>query len=175
MSNKAFHKRIKAFERLYFDYFPGLCALVFRFVRNEEVAKDIVQEIFLKYWKTEGSIKIRESEFSYLKRACINEALNHIKAYEKRSQRELDFAVEINSPSGNGPLEDLISKETSKTIDYTISALPSSCRTAFLLSRYEYKSYREIAQIMGITVNTVEKHIGKALKQLRARLKKSDE
>jgi RNA polymerase sigma-70 factor, ECF subfamily len=45
--------------------------------------------------------------------------------------------------------------------------LPPICRQVFLLSRYEYKSYSEIAGLLNISVNTVEKHIGKALSILR--------
>jgi RNA polymerase sigma-70 factor (ECF subfamily) len=61
--------------------------------------------------------------------------------------------------------------ETSRNIESAIDQLPPACRQAFLLSRYEEKSYKEIAEILHISVNTVEKHIGKALKKLREVLK----
>lgn len=168
-------KKIKEeeFEKLYFENYAYLCQRVYRFVRDEEITKDIVQDVFLKYWQKIHELKINESPKAYLQRACINQALNYLKEKERRGEREQSYASDISNTSGNSNRPDsiLLGNETSKNIALGINQLPPACRNAFLLSRHELKSYKEIAKLLDISVNTVEKHIGKALKILRAILK----
>lgn len=67
--------------------------------------------------------------------------------------------------------DDYVAKETELKIKQVIESLPTQCREAFILSREEQLSYKAIAERMNISVNTVEKHIGKALKRLRDEFK----
>lgn len=167
--------KLKAFEKLFFENQTSLCRLVYRFVRDTEIARDIVQDVFLKYWKkSEESPMALDSPEAYLRRSCINEALNYLKENERRTFRESEFATDSGSPSGktNQADAELIAKETTTNINEAIDHLPPVCRQVFLLSRYEYKSYSEIAELLGISVNTVEKHIGKALSVLKNTLHK---
>ena len=82
-------KILNDFERLYFENYSKLCQSIYRFVSDEEITKDIVQEVFLKYWQKipasppvrrggagRHELRINESPKAYLKRACINQALN---------------------------------------------------------------------------------------------------
>lgn len=164
-------KNIKAeeFEKLYFENYAYLCRSMYRFVRDEEITKDIVQDVFLKYWQKIHALRITESPKAYLQRGCINQALNYLKEKERREDREQSYAHETSTlaDNANRPDHAYLTHETSATIDRTINQLPQACRNAFLLSRYELKSYKEIATLLNISVNTVEKHIGKALKKLR--------
>lgn len=167
---------MNAFEKLFFENHRILCQLVFRFVRDIDIARDIVQDVFLKYWKkVEAGQLVLDTPEAYLRRACINEALNHLKETERRTQRENTYATEIKESYGKNDLADtaLIAAEASSNIKEAIERLPPVCRQAFLLSRYEYKSYHEIAELLDISVNTVEKHIGKALSVLKKVLNKT--
>lgn len=154
-------------KRLYFEHYTHLCQMVFRYVNNEDATKDIVQEIFIKYWKNLDKIHIHESEPAYLKKACINGALNFLKETERRKQREDRFAHESDLQSGDRPDRQYLGNETLDRVNNAIGTLPEICRHVFLLSRHEEKSYKEISAMLNISVNTVEKHIGKALKTLR--------
>lgn len=167
------NKKEDEFEKLYFENFAYLCQRIYRFVRNEEITKDIVQDVFLKFWQKIHELRIKESPKAYLQRACINQALNYLKEQERRGEREQSYAHDISTSSGNSNRPDSIylTNETSSHIDLAINQLPPACRNAFLLSRHELKSYKEIAKLLNISVNTVEKHIGKALKVLRKILK----
>jgi len=164
------HTNMVAFEKLYFENYTNLCQRVFRFVRDEDITKDIVQDVFLKYWQKIHELHIHESPEAYLYRACINQALNFIKEKERSASREQTYVSELADDKSNRPDLEYISSETAANIQKTIDQLPSACRNAFLLSRYEQKSYKEIASLLDISVNTVEKHIGKALKILREML-----
>jgi len=167
--------KMNAFEKLFFDNHASLCRLVYRFVRDTDIARDIVQEVFLKYWKKyEDSPMTPETPQAYLRRGCINEALNHLKEMERRSQRENTYASDLRESSKSDQADALfIAAETASNINDAIDRLPPVCRQAFLLSRYEYKSYIEIAELLNISVNTVEKHIGKALSILKKVLNKT--
>ncbi|MDZ7604882.1 MAG: RNA polymerase sigma-70 factor [Cyclobacteriaceae bacterium] len=167
--------KLKIFEKLFFENHASLCRLVYRFVRDTDVSHDIVQEVFLKYWKkSEENPMAPDVPEAYLKRACINEALNYLKETERRTLRESSYAEEFGRPSDKNDRADadLIATETASNIHEAIDMLPPICRQVFLLSRYEYKSYNEIASILSISVNTVEKHIGKALSVLKKVLHK---
>jgi RNA polymerase sigma-70 factor (ECF subfamily) len=166
------HKKIVAFEKLYFENYANLCRRVFLFVWDEDITKDIVQDVFLKYWQKINELHIPESPEAYLYRACINQALNYIKEKERRENREQTFLSELSDNKANQPDMQYISSETTENIQKIIDHLPPACRNAFLLSRYEQKSYKEIASLLDISVNTVEKQIGKALKILREMLQK---
>ena len=166
------NKKSDTFKRLYFEHYTQLCQTVFRIVNNEDATKDIVQEVFIKYWENLGKIHIHESEYAYLKKACINGALNFLKENERRRQREDRFAHETDLQSGERPDRQYLGNETLDRVNNAIDTLPESCRRVFLLSRYEEKSYKEIGEMLKISVNTVEKHIGKALKALRKALEK---
>lgn len=163
----------EAFEKLYFENYSYLCRSIYRFVRDEEITKDMVQDVFLKYWQKIGELRITESPKAYLQRACINQALNYLKEKERRTERELFYANEDSASAGNSDRPDAIyiSSETSTNLNLAIDRLPPACRKAFLLSRHEQKNYKEIAKLLDISVNTVEKHIGKALKVLRGLIK----
>lgn len=160
------------FEKLYFDNYNYLCQSIYRFVKDENISKDIVQDAFMKYWQKIHELRITESPKSYLHKACIHQALNFLKEKERRENRENIYSSETVQfgNSSDRPDDQLETSETSQNISQTIDQLPPACRKAFLLSRYEGKSYKEIASLLEISVNTVEKHIGKALKLLRGAL-----
>ena len=173
MSKFGKKSQLKSFEKLYFENYSPLCRTVYRFVKEEAAAKDIVQEVFIKYWHRMREIRISESEIAYLRRASINAAINYLKEKERRGLRENRFAEDTTKNLSENTDAQLVFEETSGLITETIEQLPPACRQAFILSRYEEKNYKEIAEILSISVSTVEKHIGKALKILRSRLKSS--
>jgi len=160
-------RQLKIFEKVYFDNYNLLCQTVWRFVKDEEATKDIVQEVFVKYWQRINEIHITESEKAYLRRASINAAINYLKETERRDSRQLSFASESQNKETDRPDAQLEFREASSKLQSAIDTLPPACRKVFLLSRHEGKSYKEIGEILSISINTVEKHIGKALKRLR--------
>ena len=167
------NSKLKSFEKLYFENYNLLCQTVYRFVKEEAATKDIVQEVFIKYWNRMNEIHITESEIAYLRRSSINGALNYLKEIERRGFRENRFAEDSSKNLSENPESQLGYDETANLISSTIDQLPPACREAFILSRYEEKSYKEIAEVLSISINTVEKHIGKALKKLRETINRS--
>ena len=82
------------FEKLYFENYGYLCKSIYRYVRDEDITRDIVQDVFLTYWQKIHELSIKESPSSYLRKACINRALNYLKEKERRENREQVFSSE---------------------------------------------------------------------------------
>ncbi|HYG38365.1 MAG TPA: RNA polymerase sigma-70 factor [Cytophagales bacterium] len=159
-------KEMAAFEVLFKDNYNLLCNKVFAFVQDIDMAADIVQNVFFKYWKNKDKIRIEHTIEGYLFKTCINESHNYIKSHKRRS-------VIIKNVSYNQPVyinditEQYDYKETSILVQKAIDILPPACKQVFLLSRYEEMSHQEIADFLNISVHTVNNHIKKALKILR--------
>ncbi|NJN28917.1 MAG: RNA polymerase sigma-70 factor [Cyclobacteriaceae bacterium] len=159
------------FKKLYFENYGRLCRKSFRIVCDEELAKDIVQDVFIKFWKTLQKVRQYESPEAYLSRATFNETINYIKQSQNRQRREASFAGENQPFERDSPESNLMAKDTSHLIDLAIDRMSEATRHAFVLSRYGQLTYAEIAATLHISVNTVEKHIGKALAILRKIIK----
>jgi RNA polymerase sigma-70 factor (ECF subfamily) len=155
----------KAFELVFRMYYPDLCGFAIKYVQRQDLAEEMVQDVFYKLWEKLDSLVISSNLKSYLYTSVRNAAFNHFKhqevvnAYEAASvafQRDTSTAVDV-----------LEVKELQTQIDSAINRLPERCREVFNLSRIEGKSYKEIAAQLEISVKTVENQMGKALKTLR--------
>ena len=80
------------------------------------------------------------------------------------------LAIQISTLEACNP-EELFSKEMKQLVEHALSKLPEKTRRAFMMSRYENKSMKEIAESLNVTVKGVDYHIGKALQALRKNLK----
>jgi len=173
MRDDYFFRQIKkgdreAFEHLFTRYYRGLVICALHYVRSVDVAEDIVQDVFFKLWKDRKKIVLHTSMRSYLSVAVKNKSLDHIKHYVIRNKAENDILRNESNPEGSGlnVTFDLIER-----IEKTINTMPEQVRNVFIMSRYESKKYKEIAEILGISVKTVEASVGKALRILREALR----
>lgn len=141
-----------------------------KFVQNNEVAKDMVQDAFLGLLDTVGKANISNVK-SYLYQAVRNNCLNYIKhtyiensfaEFEKqRAEREIAFYDSHQT---------LVEKELHQQLSEAIAKLPKKYETVFRMSRYEGLKNKEIAEKLGISVRTVETQIHRALVYLRKSL-----
>jgi RNA polymerase sigma-70 factor (ECF subfamily) len=154
----------QAFEVIFDRYWKRLFAYAFKIYNDEKIAEDIVQEIFISLWEKSNEANILNLE-AYLIKSVKYKIANHI--------RDLKFTpvlIEIlhNMPNTFKTEKDLEYKEFEKDIFDEIKKLPPKCQEVFMLSRFEDYSSAEIAEQLGISVRTVEKHISNALKHLKA-------
>lgn len=157
------------FETLFREQFTSLCNLAYTVVKDSDVAKDIVQQVFLSLWQKRTEINFHTSSKSYLCRAVVNTALNHI-SKEKKLIKLDEYTKE--------PIADIIDHEHADSkvplenkVRSAINELPPVCQKVFTLSRFSDLTNKEIASELNISVKAVEKHISKALKTLRVTLK----
>jgi RNA polymerase sigma-70 factor, ECF subfamily len=160
----------KEFETLFKSQFSSLSKLAFTVVKDADVAKDIVQQVFIKFWHRQKELNVSGKVEAYLYRMVINFSLNHIEKEKKYTRLDPYSTNTLEQADGQGN-DNSVSEHREYKIRNAISQLPPQCQTVFSLSRFENLSNKEIAVHLGVSVKTVEKHITVALKTLRIKLK----
>ncbi len=160
-----------AIERIFKQYFAEMALAAHRLLQDESMAKDIVQDVFFKFWTNRDQLNIQSSLKGYLKRSCVNAALDYLRKKKNFRKVESDDIL-VQSPSSmRNAAQNLETEELQAKVNRAIDSLHPKCRTVFILSRKEELTYREIAERLDISVKTVESHMGTALKKLRVLLK----
>ena len=167
---KAFEQdSVKGYELLFRQYYSPLCSHAVRFVYNREVAEDLVAEVFYTFWKKKLHEQITTSFRAYLFTSVRNKSLTYIKwEFDKEKSEELEENDKASSTLE--PDEVMEFDELYLHIEKTINLLPPQCQKVFLMSRFEGKSYKEIAEKLNVSGKAVEAHISKALITLRKAL-----
>ena len=151
------------YKQLFYQYYGNAVSLAFRYLGEEEAAKDIAQDLFYKLWAKRTQITIQKDFRVYINQAIRNACLNHLKKLKQLSS--LDDQMEITD-DGPSALEILQSNDLQEEINRAISAMPPACRAIFLMRRMEGLSLKEIALQLDISTKTVENQITKAGKLL---------
>lgn len=159
---------MQAFEALYQRHWPGLVDAAYKRLQSRQKSEDIVQEIFINLYEKREFLEIIISIKAYMHQALKFKVLNEFRAEGIRSAYATSFF--LNNVCKNDFAPYLEVKELNREIEKTLENLPEKCRQVFLLSRKENLSNKEIANELKISVSTVEKHIGKALKALKDHL-----
>lgn len=154
------------FDGIYIAYFRPLCRFAAAYVLSMQTAENIVQNVFVFLWEKHNTLQIHTSISSYLytlvKNKCIDYLRHQKTAQEYRAEQALKLTALEQLDTGLVSGEDI-----EKNVQQAIDKLPPKCREIFILNRVEGKKYREIADILEISVNTVENQMGIALKKLR--------
>jgi len=159
----------QSFEALFRNHFKGLTHFALTYVKEEETAREIVQEAFLNLWEKRNSIDLSKPVQSYLSTTVRNRCLNHLRDNKKFS-RDLLSIEKAGTGSSYEPSDKLVEAEIRNQIAASIAELPEKCREIFTLSRTHHLKYQEIADQLQISVKTVETQMSKALQHLRHRL-----
>ena len=160
-----------AFDDLFRLYGQRLFLFSKRFMRDPEDAKEIVQNVFVKIWENRANIDEFQSFKSYLFSIAYNSIITEFR--KKHREQKLLENIKLTTPGYHQDLEEqLLYESTKHEIDKAIEALPQRRKLIFKLSRFEGRSYQEIAAELEISVNTVENQISEALKYLRNSIRK---
>jgi RNA polymerase sigma-70 factor, ECF subfamily len=166
---------IRAFEILYKSYFPSLCLYSYGLIPDEELVKEIVNDVFLKIWDKRREIDIQYGIKPYLFRCVHNACLDHRRLKKNiRQYQTIDISDKIRELADHDEeyiFQQIGFKRLEKDVTASIDKLPDRCREIFILSRYELLSYIEISEKLNISVNTVKTQITRALESLRFSLK----
>ncbi len=167
---KALHNSNEAvFEQLFKQYYQRLCTYAAGMLDADD-AEEVVQQLFLNFWEKRLQLTISVSLKSYLYRAVHNACLNKIKQAKVR-QLYAEEHIKTTAPGYEHTSQSLFKTELENQIHKAINTLPEQCRLVFKLSRFEEMKYAEIAEHLGISIKTVENHMGKALRIMREQLK----
>ncbi len=165
----------RMFEFIFKAYYLRLRAFARKFIRDQEVAEDMVQDVFLKVWQKRKTIQEDTFE-SYLFTLMRNACLNHVKHQKIVNSYQLDLK-QSQAEEGlyyadffSDPFHQTIFNEIQQEIDLAMQKLPEQTRKVFHLSRFKGLKNTEIASLLDISVRTVEKHNTKALHRIKAHL-----
>ena len=157
-----------AFKYLYKLYYSEMCNYASNLCGNDELAKDIVQQIMIKIWKKGSSLNVSISLKSYLFKSVFNNFIDTqrriIKETKKIDRLKQEALLEFCEMTS----EEIENRH--RLIDEEIEKLPKQCKEVFLLGKKDGLKYKEIADKLNISVKTVERHMSIALKKLRKKL-----
>lgn len=158
----------KAFVALFDVHWNEVYRICYRMTGDEEVSKDLTQNIFLSVWERGTTFSDPSSASQYLSKCARYQVLNHMRNQKTTIVADeytgAENAVETNRYN---PELQFIRVELNDQMNLRIASLPEPGKTIFLLSREQNLCYREIAASLNIAVKTVEKYITKSLKILR--------
>jgi len=162
---------IRAFDKIYEKYSTRLYLFVNGIIKSQKDSEDIVQEVFFKIWNNRKKINEFLSLQSFLFTIAHNTTISIIRKKINENNyvsyvKSVQNAVELST----GEIE-LEYKELEDSFNKILDNLPKRQREVYMLSREEELSYKEIAERLGISVNTVENHMVKALKFIRINMK----
>ena len=159
-----------ALTKLYNAYWEPLFVSAYNVLKNKENCEEAVQNVFIGIWKNRAQLKINTSLKSYLYACTRYQVFHQIKKNKREQQAKLFQGLEKRFDY-NSPETELSYKELLEQIDIVVANLPEKCQEVYLLSRKEQLSHKKISKHLNISTKTVENHITKALRILRASIK----
>jgi RNA polymerase sigma-70 factor (family 1) len=150
-----------AFTNLYYHHSHALYRKIVWRVNDEDIAKELLQDLFLKLWENREKIDLTKSFRSYLYTIAVNLVYDYFRKSSRRKELEshlMAMAIDYYSHVE----EAIISKENVALINDAINQLPPQRKQVFMLCRLEGKSYEEVGEILNISRSTIHDHIVKA-------------
>lgn len=173
MSNDSINNQdFKALELL-FDRRSRFERMAMLYVRDREVARDLMMESFKYFWEHRHEIDLSGNIEAYMYRVVRNKCLDWLQREQLRrrmestlqSDAEFEIQMRISTLQAFDP-DWLFDRELQAHVRRSIAALPEKTRQIFIMSRRDNLTYQEIADKMDVSVKTVEFHISKALRLL---------
>ena len=159
----------EAFDKLFRQYYASLVRFSFRFVADEDIAAEVVQDFFVHLWTKHKSLSINSSIKSYMMQSVRNLSLTYIN--KERSHAESNLSIYSEEGEAFDASEELQGQNLEDAYRKIVAGMPEKRREVFMLSRFDGLKYAEIAERLNLSQKTVEAHISAAIKQLKDGLK----
>jgi RNA polymerase sigma-70 factor (ECF subfamily) len=161
-------ERERIFEALFKSHFRDLTRFVFGYVNDEEAAKDIVHDAFLAIWQKLEFLDASYPMHPYLYTLCRNGALDYLKHLRVVNENERELSAHLQSEAEE---EKIQLEKRIEQVKEKLLLLPDKQREALQKYFLEGKKYKEVAEELGIAVNSVKTHIFRGLNALRQHLR----
>ncbi len=156
----------------FMDYYSGtLYVYAYGIVGVRETAEEVVSDVFYEVWKNRGRLLEIESMSGYLRTITYRRAVSYL-----RHESTVPGGVSIDDIENytvshiDAPDDALISQEEMAALNRAIDELPPKCRHVFFLAKIDRVPYKEIATLLGISVATINYHVGYAMDALKKKL-----
>lgn len=161
-----------AFKKIYYLFYKKLFLFSLALVKTKEAAEEITEDVFIRIWQQRSHLSDIHNLRIYLYIATKNTALNYLskKAKDNLTEPFDDINIDLYKSTVT-PEELLITAEMYRKIQLQVEALPPRCKMIFKLIREDGLRYKEVSDILNISVNTIDVQIAIAIKKIAAALK----
>ena len=156
---------VSAYKELFDLYYMPLSIYSLKYCDSFELAEDIVQDLFVKFWDEKLYMKLEGAISPYLFQSVKNNTLQAIKKKSKYHFEEIED--QVNKLMEDEKVDIALIEEEKKKLYKEIDALPPRSKEVFKAIVLENMKYKEVASQLGVSLNTVKTHYSRALKQLR--------
>lgn len=163
----------KALDRLFNKYYEPLCNFAFLFLKDTKLTEEIVDDVFINIWRKRKEITIHTNPKAYLYRSTRNMVISHLRknAPYFDSIEALESEKVANTPATPESL--MIRKEIAGKVTFLLEKLPVQAGLVFRMHKMDGLKYKEIAEVLNLSIKTVENHMGRALKIFRLMYKEN--
>lgn len=171
----------KAFKQLVEKYQGLVVNTCFGIVHNKADAEDVAQEVFIEVFRSVQNFRADAKISSWLYRIAVNRSLNHIRDNKKRKwfqsfedsdDNKKSSVNHLSASKTDTPEFEIENSQRAQWLHEAIDSLPENQKIAFTLSKYEDLSYKEISEVMDLSVSSVESLLFRAKKNLQKKLYK---
>jgi len=171
LSEKEQWKAIQQGNRILFEvnfrkYYSPLCGFAYTKLQSSDIAEEIVQDVFVNLWDKRSVLDITYFK-SYLYTSVNNSVLNHFKHEKVKREHKAEMKVVGEEATEDDTME---FTELQSKLAALVAAMPEQRQKVFKLAKMEGLKYKDIAEKLGVSIKTVENHMGKALSYLREHL-----
>lgn len=159
-----------AFRRLFDFWYKPMCVYAMNYIDSFDAAEDIVQNIFVRFWMKYSKVRFQGSLKSYLFASVQYDCVRYLRRQKKHLN--MDTLSEVGEEDAftlwESEEEETYDEEDYRRLMEEIEKLPEQARRIFTLVVLEDKKYKEVAALLGISVNTVKTSLSRSFKRLRS-------
>ena len=159
-----------AFCRFMEHYSSRLYHYVYALIGQKEPAEEVVSDVFYEVWKNRKTLGGIENMNAWIQTITYRKAISYLRKETGKTELSLDGIGDFIFAPIQSPDEAMISKEEMEKINNAIQQLPPKCKHVFFLAKIEGLPYKEIADILNISVKTINNHIAFALEEIAKNL-----
>jgi RNA polymerase sigma-70 factor (ECF subfamily) len=163
----------RLFRLLVKDYRNKVIRFISLYIQNDLDCEELASDVFLSLWMNWDKVMSVSNLDNYIFIIAKNKALNHLRHKEKTIVDIDSIPIDFFHNTYTTPESIYISEEMTHILNEAINTLPQKIKLAFLLVRESKKSYKEAADILGVSAKTIEKQVAAAVEKLKEKLLKS--
>lgn len=166
----------EVYRQIVEDRYTYFYKMACTYLQDNEVAKEVVQDVFFRLWEGRRELADDTVLDSYLSRMVKNRSIDYLRSRVVQVRNHEEYLIDMvhTIRMEESGLEQFSYEELSDRINKAIASLPDQMRTVFVMNRIEGMKYREISVKLGISQKTVEYHISRALRLLKEKLTNVD-
>ncbi len=157
-----------AFRQFFDLYYHKLVNFAYFFLESSVAAEEVVSTVFISLWEKRRKLPQIDRIEAYLFSSTKNKSYNYLRDNKRLMQfKEIDSETDFLVPEFENPETELLSREFREKLIQIIEELPPKCKMIFTLIREDGLKYREVAELLEISVKTVEVQMGRALSKIK--------